>query len=166
MIVIQRIGFGNFSKAIVTFDNDAVLPNTNIAFVANKRRIFRNLVGLSGIAGRPAVMAYCGGDDAIAAAKMTDRQIAQEIAESVALSRKSASSRIASVLVSRWSEDPFSQGAYSYPGVSTKAEDFEALAAPVEDRLYFAGEAASPYFGTVHGAHLSGKKAADAIIAA
>jgi polyamine oxidase len=162
---INRIGFGAFVKAIVTFDNDAVLPKTNIAFAANKRRLFRNLVGLSGIAGRPAVMAYCGGEEAERAAKMTDRQIAQEIAESVALARRSTSSRIDNIVVSRWSEDPFAQGAYSYPGVSTKPEDFTALAAPVDGRLYFAGEAASPYFGTVHGAHLSGNTAANAIIA-
>ena len=162
---IERIGFGSFVKAIVTFDNEAVLPKTNVAFAANKRRVFRNLVGLSGIAGRPAVMAYCGGDDAIKAENMSDREIAQEIAESVALSRKSVSSRIDNVLVSRWSKDPFALGAYSYPGIATKAEDFEALSKPVDDRLYFAGEAASQYFGTVHGAHLSGIKAADAIIA-
>jgi polyamine oxidase len=162
---IERIGFGSFVKAIVTFDNEAVLPKTNVAFAANKRRVFRNLVGLSGIAGRPAVLAYCGGGDAVTASKMSDRQIAQEIAESIALSRKSTSSRINSVLVSRWSEDPFALGAYSYPAAATKADDFEALSAPVDERLYFAGEAASPYFGTVHGAHLSGNKAADAILA-
>ncbi len=163
---ISRIGFGSFMKAIVTFEGDAVLPKTNVAFVANDRRLLRNLVGLTGIAGRPAVMAYCGGEDAITAAALSDRNIAQEIAESVALARKSASPRIDNILVSRWSEDPFALGAYSYPGISTKPEDFEALFKPVDGRIYFAGEAASPYFGTVHGAHLSGIKAAETIIAA
>jgi polyamine oxidase len=164
--VISRIGFGSFMKAIVTFEGEAVLPKTNVAFAANDRRLFRNLVGLSGVAGRPTVMAYCGGDDAVAAASLSDRNIAQEIAESIALARKSASPRIADVLVSRWSEDPFAQGAYSYPGLNTKKEDFEALAKPVDGRLYFAGEAASLYFGTVHGAYISGNKAAEAIISA
>lgn len=162
---IDRIGFGSFAKAIVTFESDAVLPNTNIAFVSNKRRIFRNLVGLSGVAGRPAVMAYCGSEDAVAAAKMSDRQIAQEISESVALSRRSAAPRIADVLVSRWNDDPFARGAYSYPAVETEAEDFAALAAGIDGRFYFAGEAASQYFGTVHGAYLSGQNAANAILA-
>ncbi|MGL4405566.1 MAG: FAD-dependent oxidoreductase [Notoacmeibacter sp.] len=163
---IERIGFGSFAKAIVTFENDAVLPNTNIAYAENERRVFRNLVGLSGIAGRPAVMAYCGGDDALQAAKMTDRQIAQEISESVALARRSASSRVSDVIVSRWMDDPYALGAYSYPGVATKSDDFETLAKPVDERLYFAGEASSTYFGTVHGAHISGNKAAEAIIRA
>lgn len=163
---IDRIGFGSFAKAVVTFESDAVLPNTNIAFAANKRRVFRNLVGLSGIAGRPAVMAYCGGEDALAAAKMTDRQIAQEIAESVALARRGVAPRIADVLVSRWQDDPYSRGAYSYPAVETRAEDFASLAKPIDKRFYFAGEAASQYFGTVHGAYISGQNAADAILAA
>lgn len=163
---ISRIGFGSFAKAIVTFQSEVVLPRTNVAFVANERRVFRNLIGLSGIAGRPAVMAYAGGEDAAKAAQMTDRQIAQEISESIALARRSAPPRINKVLVSRWSDDPFAQGAYSYPGIETRPEDFVTLSTPVDNRLYFAGEAASPYFGTVHGAHLSGTKAADMIIAA
>jgi monoamine oxidase len=163
---ISGIGFGNFVKAYVTFQNEAVLPKTTIAFAGDERRVFRNLVGISGIARRPAVMAYAGGEDANKASQMSDRAIAQEIADSVALARRGASSRIADVTVSRWSEDPFALGAYSYPGVATKREHFEALATPVDGRLYFAGEAASQYFGTVHGAHISGNEAAGKILAA
>jgi len=40
------------------------------------------------------------------------------------------------------------------------------LAAPVDDRLFFAGEACSPnFFSTAHGAWLSGITAADAALA-
>jgi monoamine oxidase len=41
------------------------------------------------------------------------------------------------------------------------------LAAPVEDRLFFAGEATSPrFFSTAHGAYESGRRAADEAISA
>jgi len=40
------------------------------------------------------------------------------------------------------------------------------LAAPVDDRLFFAGEACSPnFFSTAHGAWLSGITAAEAALA-
>ena len=61
---------------------------------------------------------------------------------------------------SRWAHDPFARGAYSHalPGQSHQRA---VLAAPVDDRLFFAGEATSPnFFSTAHGAHDSGERAA------
>ena len=61
--------------------------------------------------------------------------------------------------------DPFALGSYScaLPG---HAEDRARLAAPVENRLFFAGEACSPnFFSTAHGAYETGLKAADAALA-
>ena len=65
-----------------------------------------------------------------------------------------------------WAEDPYARGAYSWVpvgGVDAPA----ALAAPVEDRLYFAGEATDTAGdpGTVHGALASGARAAGEIAA-
>lgn len=60
-----------------------------------------------------------------------------------------------------WHAEPFARGAYSYtPTGALPAR--EALARPVEDTLFFGGEAAETagYSATVHGAILSGKQAA------
>jgi len=65
----------------------------------------------------------------------------------------------------RWGTDPFARGAYSYalPG---KADCRAALAQPVDQRLFFAGEAcALSEFSTVHGAWVSGIAAADDVMA-
>jgi monoamine oxidase len=62
---------------------------------------------------------------------------------------------------SAWATDPFARGAYSFalPG---HAGDRAVLAAAIDDRLFFAGEACSPAdFSTAHGALLSGREAAD-----
>ena len=59
-------------------------------------------------------------------------------------------------LVSSWFCDPWSRGGYSAarPGHGNCRTD---LAAPIADRLFFAGEATSPlYAATCHGAHLTG----------
>jgi monoamine oxidase len=63
-----------------------------------------------------------------------------------------------------WLQDPWARGSYSYalPG---HADDRAVLAAPVDDRLFFAGEACSPnFFSTAHGAYMSGFAAAEAAL--
>jgi monoamine oxidase len=67
---------------------------------------------------------------------------------------------------SRWAQDPFARGSYSHalPG---HAGDRAVLAAPVDGRLFFAGEATSPeFFTTAHGARDSGERAAAELLAA
>jgi monoamine oxidase len=60
-----------------------------------------------------------------------------------------------------WQSDPFSRGAYSYGKAG--AEDAQAaLAQPISNTLFFAGEATDVggHNGTVHGAMASGRRAA------
>lgn len=66
---------------------------------------------------------------------------------------------------SRWAHDPFARGSYSHalPGHADKRA---VLAAPVDGRLFFAGEATSPeFFSTAHGARDSGERAAGEVLA-
>ncbi len=66
---------------------------------------------------------------------------------------------------SRWAHDPFARGSYSHalPG---HAGQRAVLAAPVDGRLFFAGEATSPnFFSTAHGARDSGERAAEEVLA-
>jgi len=66
-----------------------------------------------------------------------------------------------------WQGDPFSRGAYSYGKVGCDGAQ-QALAAPVENTLFFAGEATdvTGNNGTVHGAIASGQRAAEEILRA
>lgn len=65
-----------------------------------------------------------------------------------------------------WQSDPFSRGAYSYGAVGSDGAQ-EALGSPLEDTLFFAGEATDTngHNGTVHGAIASGHRAAQEILA-
>ena len=68
------------------------------------------------------------------------------------------------VLVSNWGKEEFSKGSYSFANVGSSANDFLVFATPIDSKLFFAGEHTSlEYRGTVHGAYLSGVRAADAI---
>lgn len=85
---------------------------------------------------------------------------AQAISEIVALLGSDFRRKLKPLSESRWAHDPFARGSYSHalPG---HAGARMLLAAPVDSRLFFAGEATSPnFFSTAHGAQESGVRAA------
>ena len=74
--------------------------------------------------------------------------------------------RVKPIRVHCWGGDPFALGSYSFaaPGF---ADCRQALAEPVDGRLFFAGEACSRHdFSTAHGGYLTGVAAAEQVIAA
>jgi monoamine oxidase len=90
---------------------------------------------------------------------------AQAIDEIVALLGSDYRRRLKPLAESRWAHDPFARGSYSHalPGHAGKRA---VLAAPVDGRLFFAGEATSPnFFSTAHGARDSGERAAREVVA-
>ena len=91
---------------------------------------------------------------------------AQAIDEVVALLGGDFRRNLKPLSESRWAHDPFARGSYSHalPG---HAGDRAVLAAPIDGRLFFAGEATSPnFFSTAHGARDSGERAAGEVMAA
>jgi len=117
--------------------------------------------------GRPLIEVYFGGR--LAAELEADGDDAFfdfARTELVALLGSAFARRIAPIHIHRWKADPFARGSYSYalPG---KAECRAVLAAPADDRLFFAGEACSRHsYSTAHGAYLTGIAAAQQAIAA
>lgn len=68
--------------------------------------------------------------------------------------------------ITRWAADPFSLGSYSFNALGSIPAMRDDLAKSIDNRVFFAGEATDrKYFGTVHGAYLSGLRAAAEISA-
>ena len=66
-----------------------------------------------------------------------------------------------SAVRTRWGQNPFTRGSYTFNKVGATGRDREVLGEPVAGRLFFAGEATSrKKFGSVSGAYLTGLKAA------
>ncbi len=64
-------------------------------------------------------------------------------------------------VITRWRQDPFARGSYSYLARGSEREDRSVIAERFGDRVFFAGEATHlVYPATVHGAFLSGRRAA------
>jgi monoamine oxidase len=81
--------------------------------------------------------------------------------------RVSARAQLAAWHLHNWQTDPFAGGAYSYIGVHGLPSQ-RALAQPVADTLFFAGEATEleGHHATVHGAIATGERAAREVLSA
>jgi monoamine oxidase len=115
--------------------------------------------------GQPCIEGFFGGRFAQSLEDAGDGAIAaQSIDEIVALLGSDFRRRLKPLAQSRWAHDPFARGSYSHalPGHADKRQ---VLAAPVDGRLFFAGEATSPeFFSTAHGARDSGERAAGEVL--
>jgi monoamine oxidase len=117
--------------------------------------------------GRPQIEAFFGGNLAAELEAGGDGAFFEfAVAELVGVFGSAFARRLKPIRIHRWGLDPFALGAYSYalPGY---ADCRATLAEPVDDRMFFAGEACSTHdFSTAHGGFNTGVAAADQVIAA
>lgn len=119
-------------------------------------------------AATPTLMGYTGGPAALELANLGEAgAIEAGLADLEQLFGPDVRRACIGGRLAAWSHEPWSRGAYSYTPVG--ALDARAtLAAPVDDVLFFAGEASvtNGHVGTVHGAIETGRRAAAEIITA
>jgi monoamine oxidase len=99
----------------------------------------------------------------------------QALGELDAIFENQATAHFEAAYVQDWTAEPYILGSYSYPAPDTFPEGYvigsgesmrDKLAAPVDDRLFFAGEAThNRHPSTVHGALETGRRAAAEIAA-
>jgi monoamine oxidase len=116
--------------------------------------------------GQPCIEGFFGGSFARQLEDAGDGALAaHSIDEIASLLGNEYRRKLKPLSESRWAHDPFARGSYSHalPG---HAGMRAVLAAPVDGRLFFAGEATSPnFFSTAHGARDSGERAAGEVVA-
>jgi monoamine oxidase len=114
----------------------------------------------------PFLNAWTGGPPAAVLAEKSDAQIVQAALESVQTmfgdNLPDARAHLEAAFVHNWERDPFACGAYSYVGAGHNDTARRTLAAPLDDTLFFAGEATDTEgeAATVTGALQSGTRAA------
>jgi monoamine oxidase len=109
----------------------------------------------------PVLMAFHGGAKGYAIEEFSDDEIVAGAMKTLRVIYGNEIPEPEGFLITRWGKDPLAFGSYSHIPPFASGEDYDALFAPVEDVLYFAGEATSrKYPATVHGAYLSGVAAA------
>ncbi len=117
--------------------------------------------------GRPIIEAFFGGAHARALeAEGPGAAAAFAVDELAGIYGTGLRRRVSVLGETAWATDPWARGSYSHalPG---RAGERAVLAAPVDGRLFFAGEACSPHaFSTAHGAWETGERAAREALAA
>jgi monoamine oxidase len=117
----------------------------------------------------PMLTGWAAGPRAARLANESEDVIADEavaaLSRALDMDRADLEKLVVGRYVHNWGSDPFAGGGYSYVCTGGLAAP-TALAAPVEDTLFFAGEATNTqgHTGTVHGALQSGYQAAAAIL--
>jgi len=115
--------------------------------------------------GWPVISCYFGGQLSLQLEKDGPEAMAAfGIDELAGIYGNEIRARLRLIASSAWGIDPFARGSYScaLPG---HADDRAILARPIDDRLFFAGEACSrDQFGTAHAAFTTAVSAAERII--
>jgi len=112
----------------------------------------------------PVLVAWAGGPKAAELSRLSEQNVVEQALESVAAvfgESCDAAARLVAAYYHNWQHDVFARGAYSYLNVGGQTAR-ATLAAPVQDTLFFAGEATDPgeEAATVAGALQSGTRAA------
>ncbi|KAL8677863.1 MAG: hypothetical protein Q9186_005749 [Xanthomendoza sp. 1 TL-2023] len=177
---INRLGFGLLNKIVLVYDKPfwdveqdmfgllresefpGSLDQEDYVKSRGKFYLFWNCIKTSG---RPVLIALMAGEAAIQAECTTDADLVSGVTKE--LRRMFQDSDVpppSETIVTRWGNDRFARGTYSYVGPTSLPGDYEVMARPVGN-LHFAGEATcGTHPATVHGAYISGLRAAAEII--
>jgi lysine-specific histone demethylase 1 len=177
---IDRLGFGVMNKVILVFEEPfwdtkrdmfgLLREPTNPAsivqedYAANRGRfyMFWNVMKTTGL---PVLIALMTGDAAHQAEATPDEEIVSEVTSQL---RNVFTHTVVpdplETIVTRWGQDPFTYGSYSYVAADAFPDDYDLMAKSIGN-LHFAGEATcGTHPATVHGAYLSGIRAASKIV--
>ena len=160
---VSELGIGNLHKTFFEFDSQFWDDEQVISIVRDGAPMWREFYNLAGLTGRPLLLAFHAGAAAtslIGAAPETLTHDALAVLRAVYPDAPAPLRTIASC----WEQDPYIGGSYSFVTVGGSLDACDILAAP-QGRIHFAGEhTSSSYNGTVHGAFLSGERAAEEVL--
>ncbi|MEN9933597.1 MAG: hypothetical protein RLZZ387_176 [Chloroflexota bacterium] len=160
---IRRLGMGVLNKVYLRFPR-AFWPREPhmLGYIAPRKGEWAEWLNVQRYLGKPVLLGFNAGSYGRQIEQLTDRQV---VAAAVGALRDMFGPRVPepeAALITRWGADPLAGGSYSFLAAGASPEDYDALAAPVAGRLFFAGEHTSrDYAATVHGALISGREAAE-----
>jgi len=109
--------------------------------------------------------AFSQGEQGYRLEKLSDEETIKVVLRSLNRMFKNVLPTLIHYTITRWSHDPYAYGTYVAPTTQHFISSIEAIAAPVSDKLFFCGEGTlAENNGTVHGAYLSGLRAAKEIL--
>lgn len=165
---IERLGFGLLNKVAILFPYDfwggEIDTFGHLTEEPNMRGEFFLFYSYSSVAGGPLLVALVAGEAAVKFENMSPVESVSrvlEILKGIFSPKGIAVPDPLQAVCTRWGQDQFSYGSYSYVAIGASGDDYDILAESVADRVFFAGEATNKqYPATMHGAFLSGMREA------
>lgn len=161
---IERMGSGLLNKVVLHFPK-VFWPSETAKFghLSRQPGEFPEFLNWHKFSGKAVLIGFVAGAFARKLEVLPDNEVAARALAVLKEMFGAAAAEPVGCIVSRWASDPFACGSYSHIPLGATDSDYYYLGAP-SGRLFFAGEATSRRFpGTVHGAFLSGLRAAGEI---
>lgn len=176
---IERLGFGVLNKVILVFkeafwDKDRDIfgmlqtptnrSSLNQKDYASRRGRFFQWFSVTNTTGMPCLLALMAGDAAYDTEITPNDELIGEATEVLRMRYGARVTQPLEAIVTRWESDRFARGSYSNAGINMQPEDYQLMARTIGN-LYFAGEhTIVTHPATVHGAYLSGLRAASDVL--
>ncbi|TDZ26930.1 Vacuolar protein sorting-associated protein 33A [Colletotrichum orbiculare MAFF 240422] len=176
---ISRIGYGVLNKLVLVYDEpfwddkrhifgvlrDALNRNsTNQSDYSSMRGRMFQWFNVTQTTGLPCLVALMAGDAGFDTEHNKNDDL---IAEATKVLRSVFGSKVpypTEAVVTRWAADKFARGSYSSAGPDMLPDDYDTMSRPIGN-LFFAGEhTIGTHPATVHGAYMSGLRAASEVL--
>ena len=164
-LALERLRMGTLNKIFLRFAKCFWPRNRDwLEYVSDRPVMWPIFFNLFRYVRKPVLTGFAVGAHGRRLEQMDDQAV---IAEAMGVLRGAFGSNVPEptcVRITRWTSDPFCYGSYCHIPPSASGEDCDALAAPIGQRVFFAGEATNRLrYGTVCGALISGNRAARTI---
>lgn len=165
---IRQLKMGVYDKIILHFDYAfwdldkewmGILPNSN------RPADIMEIMNLGKFTHQPDLLIFTAGDYAKTVESWSDEETLEV---SMRMLRKLYGNNIPKptrYVITRWNSDPYTLGSYSYLPKNVHYSVYRKMSAPVNNKVFFAGEATSKTdMATVHGAYATGIRAAKQVV--
>lgn len=163
---IDALGVGVLNKCYLRFEEVFWPAEADwLQHIPVERGEWTDWVSLTNAAGLPVLLGFNAADKGREMEAWTDTQIVASAMQTLRRMFGAGIPEPVDFQITRWWNDPMARGSYSFNALGSEPGMRDDLAEPLEGRLIFAGEATErKYFGTAHGAYLSGVRAGREVI--
>lgn len=163
---IAKLGMGVLNKCYLRFPK-VFWPDTDwMTCIPELDRYgqWEQWINITRPTGQPVLLGFNAADFGRTIEGWSDTQIVNSAMETLKTIFGSDIPAPVGYQITRWASDPYARGSYSYNKIGSTPAMRDHLATAVGDRVHFAGEATHrASYQTVHGAYLSGIRAAKEI---
>lgn len=163
---IKKLEMGTLNKCYLRFSEVFWPEDVDwLGYIPTVHGTWTEWVSFARVAGHPTLLGFNAGNRAREIEAWSDQQIVDDAMQTLRIMFGKKIPEPIDYQITRWHSDPFSFGSYSFNSVGSRPNLRRRLATPLSGKLFFAGEATDEnYFGTVHGAYLSGLRAAKEVM--